>query len=230
MLEPRRPGPERLPAGTARTWTCAPRRRCPTRRSTCAGTRTRATCPSTGRTTTSIRATASRSWRTTTTRRRARSSTRRPAGVNVTVTFLSDEGDGLGGTAACVFSGTALAGLTVTRDSAFRAAPAQRLRLPTRARAVPAARPLTPELRMLLSVFAGLALVAGLPPVPARGGDRPLLLLDDPAAADRGLHGRRVLGGVRPDRVERAAGDLGGWSRPALVPVTVIAVRCWRRR
>ena len=33
-----------------------------------------------------------------------------PAGANVTITFLSDQGVALGGTAACVFSGTALQG------------------------------------------------------------------------------------------------------------------------
>ena len=33
-----------------------------------------------------------------------------PAGANVTVTFLSDQGVALGGSAACVFSGTALQG------------------------------------------------------------------------------------------------------------------------
>ena len=33
-----------------------------------------------------------------------------PAGVSVSVTFLGEEGDGFGGTAACTFTGTAIAG------------------------------------------------------------------------------------------------------------------------
>ena len=77
---------------------------------------------------------------------------------------------------------------------------------------------------MLLSMFAGLAAGGRVPALPARGGDGPVLLLDDPASADRRVHGRGVLGGVRPDRMGGAGGRRGSWRGPALVPVTTIAV------
>ena len=53
-------------------------------------------------------------------------------------------------------------------------------------------------------------------------GHRPLLLLDDQAAADRGLPRRRVLGRVRADRLGGARRP--GRSAPASCPVTLIAV------
>ena len=149
-----------------------------------------------------------------------------PAGANVTVTFLSDQGVRARrhGRVRVLRHGASRA--RATRDTAFRVG-AERL-APTRYLA--RVTPLTRELRAA-AVDVRRARAGGrVPAVPARGGDGPVLLLDDPAAADGGVPGRGVLGGLRADRMGGAGGDVGAGAPGARPGHRRSRSCCWPRR